>query len=92
MGTIAAFFSSLLDTFATGVSFIALDSSLPENDMYYKIIAYSCAMGGNVLMLGSVSGLALMKMEHIHVGWFFKNVGWVVIVAWALGMLSLWLF
>ena len=92
MGTIAAFFSSLLDTFATGVSFIALDSSLPENDMYYKFIAYSCAMGGNVLMLGSVSGLALMKMEHIHVGWFFKNVGWVVIVAWALGMLSLWLF
>ena len=92
MGTIAAFFSSLLDTFATGVSFIALDSSLPENDMYYKIIAYSCAMGGNVLMLGSVSGLALMKMEHIHVGWFFKNVGWVVIVAWVLGMLSLWLF
>jgi len=31
----------------------------------------------------------LMKMEHIHVGWFLKNVGWVVIVAWLLGMLSL---
>ena len=91
MGAVAGLFSSVVDTFATGVSFFALEHGLPENDMYYKIIAYSCSMGGNVLMVGSVSGLALMKMEHIHVGWFFKNVGWVIVLSWVLGMIALWL-
>jgi hypothetical protein len=43
-------------------------------------------MGGNVLLLGSVSGLALIKMERMHVWWFFRHVGWTVIVAWMLGM------
>ena len=91
MGAVAGLFSSVVDTFATGVSFFALDNGLPENDMYYKIKAYSCSMGGNVLLVGSVSGLALMKMEHIHVGGFFKNVGWVIMLSWVLGMIALWL-
>ena len=48
-------------------------------------------MGGNVLLLGSVSGLALMKMEHIHVGWYLRNVGWMIILTWLLGMGVIWL-
>ena len=89
MGALSGAFSTVLDTFATSMSFFSLYPILPENAMFYKIVAYSTAMGGSVLLIGSVSGLALMKMEHIHVGWFLKNVGWVVIVAWLLGMLSL---
>ena len=56
------------------------------NGMYWKIIAYCSAMGGNVLLLGSMSGLALMKMEHIHVGWYFKHVGAVAAVGSARGL------
>ena len=61
-------------------------SALGENHLFWKVIAYSSAMGGNVLLLGSVSGLALIKMERMHVWWFFRHVGWTVIVAWMLGM------
>ena len=89
MGALAGVFSTVLDTFATSMSFFSLYPSLSENAMFYKIVAYSTAMGGSVLLIGSVSGLALMKMEHIHVGWFLKNVGWVVVFAWLLGILSL---
>ena len=89
MGALAGVFSTVLDTFATSMSFFSLYPSLSENAMFYKIVAYSTAMGGSVLLIGSVSGLALMKMEHIHVGWFLKNVGWVVVFAWFLGILSL---
>ena len=89
MGAMAGVFSTVLDTFATSMSFFSLYPSLSENAMFYKIVAYSTAMGGSVLLIGSVSGLALMKMEHIHVGWFLKNVGWVVVFAWLLGILSL---
>ena len=38
------------------------------------------------MLTGSLSGLALMKMERIHVGWYLKNVGWVSVIAWFIGI------
>lgn len=66
-------------------------SAFVTNGMYWKIIAYCSAMGGNVLLLGSMSGLALMKMEHIHVGWYFKHVGAVAAIGSALGLVLMWI-
>ena len=97
MGAVSAAFSCILDTFATAVSFFSLHETSQailqygENHLFWKVVAYSCAMGGNVLLLGSVSGLALMKMEHIHVGWYLRNVGWMIILTWLLGMGVIWL-
>lgn len=108
IGAIAAMLSSVLDTFATSLSFISLYDveslhsisisidpdyleAFARNGIYWKIIAYSSAMGGNFLLFSSISGLALMKMERIHVGWFFKNVGWICIIAWAIGLSFIWL-
>ena len=67
-------------------------SSFVQNGIYWKIIAYCSAMGGNVLLIGSISGLALMKMERIHVGWYFKNVGFVALIGWLLGLAVMWIF
>lgn len=91
MGVIAAAFSTVLDTFASALSFISLFPDLPLNAIYWKIIAYSTAMGGSTLMIGSVAGLALMKMEHIRVGWYLRNIGWVVILSWLMGMAVLYM-
>ena len=66
-------------------------SAFVTNGMYWKIIAYCSAMGGNVLLLGSMGGLALMKMEHIHVGWYFKHVGAVAAIGSALGLVLMWI-
>ena len=67
-------------------------SSFVQNGIYWKVIAYCSAMGGNVLLIGSISGLALMKMERIHVGWYFKNVGFVALIGWLLGLAVMWMF
>lgn len=91
MGVLAAAFSTVLDTFASALSFISLFPDLPLNAIYWKIIAYSTAMGGSTLMIGSVAGLALMKMEHIRVGWYLRNIGWVVILSWMMGMAVLYM-
>ena len=91
MGVLAAAFSTVLDTFASALSFISLFPDLPLNAIYWKIIAYSTAMGGSTLMIGSVAGLALMKMEHIRVGWYLRNIGWVVILSWLMGMAVLYI-
>lgn len=66
-------------------------SSFVQNGIYWKVIAFCTAMGGNILPLGSVSGLALMKMERMHIGWYFKNVGFVALIGWIAGLAVMWL-
>ena len=79
----------MLDTFATSITFIALHEGAPENSLFWKVIAYGVATGGNILLLGSMSGLALMKMERVRIGWYLRHVGWVVALSWVIGMLLL---
>lgn len=67
-------------------------SSFAPNGIYWKIIAFCSAMGGNILPLGSVSGLALMKMERVHIGWYFKNVGFIALIGSMIGLILMWLF
>ncbi len=76
---------------AVGFAHPAYMSSFTPNGLFWKIIAYSSAMGGNFLLLGSISGLALMKMERIHVWWYFKNVGFIALLAWLVGLVIMWL-
>lgn len=60
------------------------------NGLYWKLVAYCSAMGGNMLLVGSASGLALMRAERVHIGWYFRNVGWVAMAGCAVGMALLW--
>ena len=75
-----------------GASNLQYASSFAQNGVYWKVIAFCSAMGGNILPLGSISGLALMKMEKVHVGWYFKNVGFVALIGWLLGIATMWAF
>ena len=80
LGIVSGLLSSLVDTFTIAISDISLypvvKGALPgdyignfiANGAYWKIIAYCTAVGGCMLSVGSVSGLALMKMEHIRTG------------------------
>ena len=86
LGALTAAISSVLDTFATSITFIALHEGAPENSLFWKVIAYGVATGGNFLLLGSMSGLALMKMERVKIGWYLRNIGWTVAASWAIGM------
>ena len=97
MGTLSAVVSSVLDNFATALSFFSLydvsdavgdayHNAFVQNGCYWKVVAYCTAMGGNILAFGSMSGLALIKMERIHIGWFFKNVGVKALVGGIIGL------
>ena len=61
-----------------------------ENGAYWKVVAFATAAGGCLLSVGSVSGIALMKMEHMHLGWYLKNVSPKVLIGWLIGMAVLW--
>jgi len=89
VGCVAGAVSSVLDSFTTAISFISLHSDAGHNDTYWHVIAYCTAMGGNVLSIGSVSGLALMRAEHMHGAWYFRNIGWKSLVANVIGLVVL---
>ena len=59
------------------------------NGSYWKVIAFCTAVGGCLLSVGSTSGLALMKMEHVRVGWYLKNLTPKVLLGFVLGLLIL---
>ena len=61
-----------------------------QNGAYWKLLVYSTSIGGCLLCFASSSGLALMKMERIHIGWYFKSITPKVAVGWLVGMAVLW--
>ena len=61
------------------------------NGAYWLVIAFSTAVGGCLLSVGSTSGIALMKMEHLKLGWYLKNISPKVLLGWLVGFAILWL-
>ena len=102
LGIVSGLLSSLVDTFTIAISDISLypvvRGALPgdymgnfiTNGAYWKVLAYCTAIGGCLLSVGSVSGLALMKMEHIRTGWYLRNITLKVLVGWLVGLAVLW--
>jgi len=103
VGVISGVLSSLVDTFTIAITDITLYSidgnnvqggeyfqNFQPNGIYWKIIAYCTAVGGCLLSVGSTSGLALMKMEHVHLGWYLKNLTPKVLIGFVLGLLVLY--
>ena len=62
-----------------------------QNGAYWNIVAFATAAGGCLLSIGSVSGIALMKMEHVRLGWYMKNISLKMLVGWLVGMAVLWI-
>ena len=66
-------------------------SHFVQNGAYWKVIAYATAVGGCLLSVGSTRGLALMKMEHVRLGWYLRNLTPKVLVGFILGLLVLFI-
>ena len=94
MGIGAGLLSSVVDSFTIAISNISLYTvgvgDVAVNGSYWSIIACSTAVGGCLLSVGSISGIALMKMEHVHLGWYFRHLTPKVLLGWILGYVVLW--
>lgn len=95
-GVAAGVLSSLIDTFTVAVSNIMLYQVADMGDMstngaYWEIIAYCTAVGGCLLCVGSTSGVALMKMEHVRLGWYLRILTPKVALGWLVGLVVLWI-
>jgi len=103
VGIVSGVISSIVDTFTIAISDISLYpvmssqaadsaylSQFTQNGAYWMIVAYTTAVGGCLLSVGSVSGLALMKMEHIRLGWYLRHLTLKVLAGWLVGLAVLW--
>ena len=97
LGAVAGLISSVLDNFAASLSFFSLypvadtaaggyGEAFVQNGIYWKIIAFSTALAGNIVAIGSMSGVALLKMERMRITWYIAHVGWKAAVGWCVGL------
>ena len=59
----------------------------PTNDAFWEMIAYCTGTGGSCLIIGSAAGVAVMGIENISFGWYFKNISWLAFVGYIAGFL-----
>ena len=101
IGALSTLLSSCVDMFTIAISDISIAQSLhgvtadsgdfAQNGAYWLIVAFSTGIGGSLLTVGSTSGIALMQMEHIRLGWYFRRIAPKILCGWLLGMAVLWL-
>ena len=103
VGLLSGLFSIVIDTFANAFSWFSLfdmtaacehaadvdayEAAFAQNGLLWRVVAYTSAVGGNILAIGSLSGIALVKMERMRITLFFRNVGWKALAGGSLGFL-----
>ncbi len=105
MGAASGLLSAVVDSFTVFLTNVALypvadatqtlgaDSyaaAFMQNGAFWKILAYSTGVGGCLLGFTTTSGLALMKMERMRVGWYLTNCSAKILAGWAAGLAILW--
>lgn len=65
-------------------------SNFVQNGAFWKIVAYTTAVGSCLFCFANASGIALMKMEHVRIGWYLKNCTLKVAAGWLIGLFLLW--
>lgn len=105
MGAASGLLSAVVDSFTVFLTNVALypvadatqtlgtDSyaaAFMQNGAFWKILAYSTGVGGCLLCFTTTSGLALMKMERMRVGWYLTNCSAKILAGWAAGLAILW--
>jgi Na+/H+ antiporter NhaD/arsenite permease-like protein len=94
MGIGAGVLSAIVDSFTIAISNISLYTvgvgDVATNGAFWKIIPYTTAVGGTLLSIGSISGLALMRAEHVSMAWYVRHVTPKVLLGWLLGYVLLW--
>ena len=93
-GGVIGFLSSIIDNVPfviVGMHIFDLDKTgvSPDfclNGVYWQLLSFSSAFGASLLYFGSLAGHSVAETEDVRVGWYFRNIFWRVLVAWAVGI------
>ena len=93
---VAGLLSSLIDTFTVAITAVSLydvaaDGLFAVNALYWKLIAFTTATGGCLMLFGSTSGIALAKAEHVGFGWYLRHIAPKMLLGIVAGLLVIYL-
>jgi Na+/H+ antiporter NhaD/arsenite permease-like protein len=52
----------------------------------WHFIAYAAGTGGSMLIIGSAAGVVAMGMEKISFFWYLRNISWLAVVGYLVGV------
>ncbi len=58
----------------------------PIDSEVWHFIAYAAGTGGSMLIIGSAAGVVAMGMEKISFFWYLKNISWLALIGYLLGV------
>lgn len=84
--------SSLVDNVplvaaAMGMYPIQPGTFFEQDGLFWEFLAYSAGTGGSALIIGSAAGVAVMGIERITFGWYFRKVAPLALIGYVAGAL-----
>ncbi len=58
----------------------------PTDHQLWQFLAYCAGTGGSILIIGSAAGVAVMGMERIGFGWYFRKISWLALLGYLAGI------
>lgn len=58
----------------------------PVDSPLWTLLAYCAGTGGSILIIGSAAGIALMGMEKINFFWYLRQVSWIALFSYFVGI------
>jgi Na+/H+ antiporter NhaD/arsenite permease-like protein len=59
----------------------------PTDHPFWELLAYAAGTGGSMLIIGSAPGVAIMGIEKITFGWYFKKITIPALIGFVAGAL-----
>ncbi|MDZ4840442.1 MAG: sodium:proton antiporter NhaD [Bacteroidota bacterium] len=57
----------------------------PTDNRLWELLAYSCGIGGSILVIGSAAGVAVMGIEKINFVWYLKRFSLPALLGYGAG-------
>lgn len=60
-------------------------TTFPTDHAFWLFLAYCAGTGGSILIIGSAAGIAVMGMQRITFGWYFRHMSLPALLGYAAG-------
>lgn len=60
-------------------------TTFPTDHRFWLFLAYCAGTGGSILIIGSAAGVAVMGLEKISFGWYFRKMSLPALLGYAAG-------
>jgi len=87
-----ATFLGLLSAVVDNVPLVAASQGMydlsvyPTDHQFWQFLAFTTGSGGSAIIIGSAAGVAVMGIEQINFMWYLKKIGWLALIAFAVGI------